>query len=485
MVQKKFTKLQFANNRFGYLLYAIFAAYIILTFLGANRTDVPFSDEILYEEISYTMAFSGDLVVPYLDGEPWPQRPPLYFWLTIPILRLQDSISSIHPLADSLFRDGVFIYPWIRRFVTMVASITTAFLVYKIACILLNRKYALISVIILFASPLWLFLSKVSSLDILASMFMTLSMYLYITKKESSKSKYIYIGLAIGCGVLTRSVLALTPLPVIIFDLILGNGISKSVKRVVVLLLTVLLISLPWHIAAYLKFPAEFISQYLSFNLVHHGLYLTPGYKASSPLFYIKTLFLYTPWLLLSLIYYIKIRTASRRIVNFKHFRLMITWVLIPLVALSILSTRHEWYFIQIFPPLAIIGSYFVFIIYKELSPVGKLVYIGLCGGIVFASIGGIIFMPRGYESYPNIALWIQDTFPDRQIYVYKHKYLPRRPLFHPIQVDVVNSLSDVENKPEALLFVSYHDNEEVAVFKDHLEVVRSFPLGTLYKLNQ
>ena len=72
---------------FGYCLLLILISLCTLFFrLGS----LPFlgSDEPRYARIAEEMSLQERWVTPILEGRPWLEKPPLYYWITIPIYRL-------------------------------------------------------------------------------------------------------------------------------------------------------------------------------------------------------------------------------------------------------------------------------------------------------------------------------------------------------------------------------------------------------------
>src|SRR4030042_5222212 len=69
-----------------YLLLAAVAACTLFLRLGG----LPFlgADEPRYARIAEEMNQAGNWVTPLLEGHPWLEKPPLYYWITIPLYRV-------------------------------------------------------------------------------------------------------------------------------------------------------------------------------------------------------------------------------------------------------------------------------------------------------------------------------------------------------------------------------------------------------------
>src|SRR5262245_25739746 len=65
----------------------IIAAGAILLFTGLGRADLFNPDEPREAEMAREMLVSGDHVVPRLNGEPFLEKPPLFYWLVVTAYR--------------------------------------------------------------------------------------------------------------------------------------------------------------------------------------------------------------------------------------------------------------------------------------------------------------------------------------------------------------------------------------------------------------
>jgi hypothetical protein len=222
------------NLKEKWSLIVLLVIVAVLIFWRINDGYVAFTDELLFEEASYRMAFGSDelqmsrlneTLIPINEGKVWLEKAPLYFWLTAPVFWLFNLLKSIYPLKDEVIRSGEFVYPWIRRFWTDVAGVVMVFFVYKISQLLVGNKgdpllrqssgrvwlplskeeekkekdnppqpplgkgggntVGLLAGFLLLASPLFLATTKSASLDMVATAFMTTAVYFYLKSKAS------------------------------------------------------------------------------------------------------------------------------------------------------------------------------------------------------------------------------------------------------------------------------------------------------------
>jgi len=77
------------------LLLALVGALLLL-----RQGEVPLvgPDEPRYSRVAVEMARSGDLVTPTLQGQPWLEKPILYYWMAAAAFRACSSASWIPPV---------------------------------------------------------------------------------------------------------------------------------------------------------------------------------------------------------------------------------------------------------------------------------------------------------------------------------------------------------------------------------------------------
>ena len=98
----------------SFLLLLIISLATIFFRLG----ELPFigSDEPRYARIAEEMLLNHHWVTPLLEGRPWLEKPPLYYWLTIPIYAVagvSETTARLGPSACALF--SAFAVWWLGR----------------------------------------------------------------------------------------------------------------------------------------------------------------------------------------------------------------------------------------------------------------------------------------------------------------------------------------------------------------------------------
>ncbi len=577
----------------NWMAIGFFIVAAVLIFWRINDSYVAFTDEVLFEEASYRMAFGSpelkmsrlnEVLIPINEGKVWLEKPPLYFWMTALVFhvsRIAYHVSNIQifPLTDEVMRRGEFVFPWIRRFWTDVAGVVIVMLVYGITKELFSirrqdykktkvksngilnqvqddggaerveKNVGLLAGFLLLASPLFLATTKSASLDMTATMWMTGAIYWYLKIRNfllyqqsdplpHQRFYPILCGLFIGLGLMTRSFLALTPIALIIFDQIVFSfpkgapsgkfPVSSSKKSIFkfvdgaslgTIFVTATLIAIPWHLYMLYLFDGEFSRTYLGFNVLQHAVELTPGYGSTSWWFYLIQLIKQVPWLLpmgigssVFVLYgrikgrfkldsnqnsEVRIRKLEDNKKILKRVQddnnsiwVLAIWLLLPLVILSLSATRHEWYLVQIMPPLAIVMALLMSKAYEVVKSCDQCLmtkYLTEIAFLTFTLAGLISVLTVADPSTPTVKAvrWARENLPTGSpVYVYKQWFLPQTMLFHPVKVVLVNDQELdqlLSSKQEVAVFVADIYKDEVMNKEPELKPVREFKLGKIY----
>ena len=208
-------------------------------------------DEAIYANVIVDTLHSGDKVNLNLAGHPWFEKPPLYFWVAMPLVaafgpqewtfRLPGIIADILCL--------LFTYLIVRHLAGSITAAATGFL-------------------ILLTSPWFYFLAIEARLDpgvvaaILASLLVTL--------KGWREEKYLLLFFPIiAAGFLIKSIIILLIVP-ILFIYCIAYGEWKWIRSRYLWIGSFFasLIFLPWHILETIRFGSEFWQTYLFSNLL-------------------------------------------------------------------------------------------------------------------------------------------------------------------------------------------------------------------------
>ncbi|MGD2137376.1 MAG: glycosyltransferase family 39 protein [Gammaproteobacteria bacterium] len=165
-------------------------------------------DETRYATVAWEMWQRGDFLVPYLNGEPYSHKPPLYFWL-------------IHA-GWWLFGVKEWVVRAIAPLVTLACLVATAFLARQLWPG--ERLLARLAPWVLFSAfPLMAFYTWVQ-FDMLLVLATLLAMTGFIQVSRGRRRGWVLVGGAIGMGVLAKG-------PVILLHVLPAGLLAPLWKR--------------------------------------------------------------------------------------------------------------------------------------------------------------------------------------------------------------------------------------------------------------
>lgn len=160
-------------------------------------------DEARYAEVLREMIHEGKWLVPHLNGAFYPDKPPIYFWLSALIALVMGKIIPSSFLA-----------------ITWLSTLGTILVNYYFARALFDDRSAFISSLILMANFLMLGCAQIVRMDMLLTFFVTLALHVFYLGHQKSANRYfILFYLFSALAVLTKGPFgfAFTYLPAIAF----------------------------------------------------------------------------------------------------------------------------------------------------------------------------------------------------------------------------------------------------------------------------
>ena len=167
----------------------IVAAACVLFVPALFTRDLWSPDEPRYMEVGREMVLLDDYRVPHLNGEPYPDKPPMFFWLAAGLYR-----------AGCGYNGG--------RVAAGLASLGTILLVYAIGRRLLSARGALYAALVTLTAALFLATSKMGVIDPLLAFFTTAAICCGLWAMDGEKGRFRWWWLAAyaaaGLAVLTK-----------------------------------------------------------------------------------------------------------------------------------------------------------------------------------------------------------------------------------------------------------------------------------------
>jgi hypothetical protein len=311
------------------------------------------------------MARTGDWVTPAIDGLPYFDKPPLPYWIGALFLRAAPADLWLPRLGAALA--GCF------------GLAATAILV-RFGSDRPQPQHlqarALTAAAILALTPAYFAFSRTAVHDIYltASITATLTIFFLLSQARSPSIKQqmiagALIGVSLGVGILAKGLLSVG-LPVataLVFLLVAGTAARKSFTWAFVsaLVLGLVLVSLPWHLAAWKAQGSTFLSNY--FVRTHISRFATELDDHEGPWFYFLLVYplLTAPWCLPAAAALIRAdclnpRRWLRRAQSDPLLLFCTIWILTTVGLLSMSSTKLPHYILSSLPPTAIAASLYI-----------------------------------------------------------------------------------------------------------------------------
>lgn len=296
-------------------------------------------DEARYADVARGMLLSGDYVTPRLFGEPWFEKPPLYYWAASQLFRFSTNEQTAR--LPSAIAAIVFLLVWFRfaraRFGETVALLATLFLASSLGWIGFARAAAMD---MLFAATLDLAL-------------LLLALWLWERRPLRLYGFYIFLGLA---------TLAKGPLAVGLAGLVfLGYAATIrdwSALRPLLLspaLAAFFAVAGPWYAICYAVNGAPFVEEFiLEHNLARFVSADALGH--GQPVwFYIPVLIAgLFPWSPLLLLPLGEMFHAARGVFRDKQRAFLFWWVVLPFAFFSLSENKLPGYLLPILPPITL-----------------------------------------------------------------------------------------------------------------------------------
>lgn len=399
------------------ILSLILFCYLFL-FLNLGHYRLLDVDETRYVNIARAMLFNSDYITPYLNFEPFLEKPPLFYWLTVLSYKLIGTTSE-----------------FVSRIPIAILCTIMVFATYFFGKKAVSSKiFGLVSAFILLSSIWVILFSHIAIMDIGFTALCTLSIYsavitLFNVKEENKKYFWYFAYLFMGLSVLQKGLIGAI-LPVMVTGLTFfafhkGKELFKPVF-IIPGLIIFLIVTLPWHMAAYIANGDMFIQDYFVKHHFARFLNSSLGINRKQPfLFYVPVLFVaFIPWIFSFISVCIRgIKSLVKDFKATKSFRQILSadtndrkllvfasiYFLSIMLFFSISSTKLPTYILPLFPAISLITGYYWWGYITD-NKFEKGIKISTIVGSVFfitVGIGGMFilnFIPNEYMIYAQNA---------------------------------------------------------------------------------
>ncbi len=302
-------------------------------------------DEGRYTDIARWMVLTGDWIIPRLNGLPFIQKPPLYFWL--------------EAIGYAVAGNHLLVYRW----VSIAAALLTAFVIWRFMRARFDAAAARWTVIVLVSSPFFFAVAQFASLDMLVSACIACATLFAVEAVEAAEQgaprgavrrAWLIAYAAAALGLLAKGLhgVALPGMIFVVWALVTRRPRAiLSALRLDGLVLFAL-IAAPWFILVEQRIPG-FLRYFFIHN--HFERYAESGFNNPKPVWYyaLPVLGGTLPWALV-LIPAVRAMFA-RSGAALDALRLGLVWAITVFVFFSIPQSKLPGYVLPCVPGLAIV----------------------------------------------------------------------------------------------------------------------------------
>lgn len=300
------------------------------------------ADEPRYARIAQEMQERGAWITPTLEGKPWLEKPPLYYWLTIPFYATPAARETVARIGPAIC--------------TLVAALT----IFWLGTMLGNRLAGLLGGVILLTNLGFIGFGRSASTDMPFTCCLTLSMAIFAAAIERDIGLKVLAAYAfLGLAVLGKGPVALI-LAVGVGGLFWLVSERRGILRRWMIfrgLLITATISVPWFWLAFQQNGWTFIATFF----INHNLarFVTDIHHHSQPFFYylpvlLVLFFPWSGWLVL-----LMGQSPLRELRRWREWNpdmvFLACWFLLPILFFSLSDSKLAGYILPSFPPLALI----------------------------------------------------------------------------------------------------------------------------------
>ncbi len=338
-------------------------------------------DETRYVAVAWEMWLRGDFLVPYLNGEPYSHKPPLFFWF-------------MH-LGWLLF--GV--NDWTPRLIAPLFSLLTLALMGRLARLLWPGREATaqLSQLILIGFYFWAISSTLTMFDVMLSFFVLLGVcQLYAMAVNGLRVRnWLLLAVAVAMGILSKGpVILLHLLFIVLSGPLWQRGLPKRITWAAWYggafgaMLLGIGFALCWALPAAIQ-GGEAYRQAILWGQT--GGRIVKSFAHQLPWWwYLKLLpLLLLPWLLWLPLW----RGLKQAEVKDSGLTFCLYWIVPVLLAFCVVSGKRVHYLLPLFPAASLLAARLV-IPYSGEARVWRHSQRPLAAIVALLAIGGLVFLP-------------------------------------------------------------------------------------------
>ncbi|GAB4317054.1 MAG: hypothetical protein Kow0059_09920 [Candidatus Sumerlaeia bacterium] len=351
-------------------------------------------DEFRYAEVAKEMLVSGNWLIPQINYQFYPDKPPVYFWTAAALMKVLGWVSPVAP-----------------RLPLALSAIGCVVWNFLIGRLLFDERVAFVASLMLMTSPRFYWTSQMIRLDIPLCFFMFAAMWAFVKFAWLSDRPHAGIYLfwaATGLACLSKGPPGLfTVLCCGVFLILVRDRDLWRRWRFFTGMALLGAIVGAWLVPAALAYP----------EFVHTVLFEQIGERVMSPwrhqepfFFYIlKILTDFAPWIFL-LILPPLLRFDWKAAADRKRLLFLLCWAIIPFLAFSAIKGKRPQYILIIYPALCLL----VAVWWRHQLERAEGAWRGRgwkAAGILSAIVGGTMLVLAGLSLVAGVRL-LNDEFP-------------------------------------------------------------------------
>jgi hypothetical protein len=299
-------------------------------------------DESMYVNCALSMTADGDWLTPHFLNRPFLFKPPLLYWMSALSVKVFGSRLLAVRLPALLFGaiGCSIVFLWAAKTKDKTAGI--------FACTLL------------LSNALWHTYSRLCYADVIASAACLAAMYCLVSDSTLRNwGPRLGFGVATAVAIMTKHVAGILPLAALLgYSLVAGKGKRPSWRGVAVVLATVGLLVLPWHIFQLVVHPKWFWTDYIQIQLLQIGMNPSPQFNAEPAIiFYLRRMLLTDPILLALAVVALPGLLRALRKRESPSVLILASWIFVVSVALLSFRARNLPYIVLIIPALPVAAA--------------------------------------------------------------------------------------------------------------------------------
>jgi 4-amino-4-deoxy-L-arabinose transferase-like glycosyltransferase len=322
----------------------ICAGFAVLYLLIAGSSTLWDRDEPRYARVTAEMIESGNYLVPTFNGEAWPDKPILLYWLmSIPVRIFGPSEIAC-------------------RFAGIMGTAVTLLLTFFIGKKLFDAKAGLWAEAILATTLLMMFMGSSAIVDGVALPFIVGAMAVFVgrTGGKIQIVDAVIIGVLMGMGMLAKGPIGLLPAPVMLVSLWFArkNGIEllRNLVSAALMIIVAAGIFLMWAIPVNKATGGEFVRVFLGHHIFSRALSPMESHGGNFFLYlpYYPAVIIagFFPWVLFLPGAFSAV--TGKRIGTDGGRNILISWIVATVILMTLAATKLPHYVLFVWPAMAV-----------------------------------------------------------------------------------------------------------------------------------